>query len=288
MVIVMRSAAADLSDLLHERQPLSKAESSLLSRMAESGKNIFTLKHVTELGVSYEKAKLMVNRLTAKGWLIAISRGTYLIVPLEAGVEGKYSEHEFVIASHLVEPYYIGYWSALQYHGLTEQVPVTVFVVTTRRVKNRSRVILDSRIRIVTVVERKFIGFDGVLISNSRVNISDKAKTIADCLDHPEYCGGIVEAAKALWAARESVGVGDVAEYGRRMGNSTILKRLGYLAELMDLETPEVVINRLLRDIGKGYSLLDPLGKREGRHSTRWNLILNVPEESILEWRRGF
>jgi predicted transcriptional regulator of viral defense system len=256
--------------------------------MAESGRSIFTLKDVTGLGIPYEKAKLIVNRLTAKGWLIALSRGGYLIVPLEAGVEGRYSEHEFVIASHLVEPYYIGYWSALQHHGLTEQMPATVFVASTKSVKKRIRVILDSRYRIVTVVEHKFFGFEGVTVANSTVSISTKAKSIADCLDHPEYCGGIDEAAKAIWAARDGVSVAEVADIGRRMGNSAILKRLGFLAELLDLGTAEALIDRLHRDIGKGYSLLDPLGRREGRHSTRWGLILNVPEESILEWRRGY
>lgn len=284
----MALAARDLPARLHVRQPLSKAESSLLSRMAESGRSIFTLKDVTGLGIPYEKAKLIVNRLTAKGWLIALSRGNYLIVPLEAGVEGRYSEHEFVIASHLIEPYYIGYWSALQHHGLTEQMPVTVFVATTKSVKKRIRVILDSRYRIVTVVEQKFFGFDRVTVANSTVSISTKAKSIADCLDHPEYCGGIDEVAKAIWAARDGVSVAEVADYGRRMGNSAILKRLGFLAELLDLGTAEALMDRLHRDIGKGYSLLDPLGRREGRHSTRWGLILNVPEESILEWRRGY
>ena len=284
----MGSAVSDLPSHLHMRQPLSKTESSLLSRMSERGKNIVTLKDATELGIPYRNAKLIVSRLMGKGWLIALSRGTYLIVPLEAGVEGRYSEHEFVIASHIVKPYYVGYWSALQYHGFTEQVPATVFVVTTRHVINRSRVILDSRYRIVTVAEKKFFGFNGVMLANSTVNISDKAKTIADCLDHPEYCGGIGEAAKALWTAREGVGVADVADHGCMMGNSAILKRLGYLAELLGLETPKAVMDRLRVDIGKGYSLLDPLGRREGRHSTGWGLILNVPEESILEWRRGY
>jgi len=284
----MVSTEIDLPARLHVRQPLSKAESSILSRMAESGKHIFTLKDITELGITYEKAKLTVNRLTAKGWLIALSRGTYLIVPLEAGVEGRYTEHEFVIGSHLVEPYYIGYWSALQYHGLTEQVPVTVFVVTTKRVKKRSRIILDSRFRIVTVAERKFFGFDRAHIANSAVNVSDRAKTIVDCLDHPEYCGGIGEASKALWAIRDSVGVSKVAEYGRMMGNSAILKRFGYLSDLLGLEIPDAMMGRLYKDIRKGYSLLDPMGRRAGRHSTRWGLILNVPEENILEWRRGY
>jgi predicted transcriptional regulator of viral defense system len=256
--------------------------------MAEMGKNIFKLKDITEFDIPYRNAKLIASRLIRKGWLTPLSRGTYLIVPLEAGVEGRYSEHEFVIASHLIEPYYIGYWSALQYHGLTEQVPVTVFVVTTRHVIDRSRVILDSRYRFVTVAEKKFFGFGRVLVANSAVNVSDKTKTIADCLDHPEYCGGISEAAKALWVARDVVSVDGIVDYGFRMGNSAILKRLGYLAELLGVEMPENVLDRVRGKIRKGYSLLDPLGKKEGRHSTRWGLIVNVPEESILEWRRGY
>jgi len=284
----MATVTSDLPAHLHVRQPLSTTESSLLSQMAEMGKNIFTLKDITEFDIPYRNAKLIASRLIRKGWLTPLSRGTYLIVPLEAGVEGRYSEHEFVIASHLIEPYYIGYWSALQYHGLTEQVPVTVFVVTTRHVIDRSRVILDSRYRFVTVAEKKFFGFGRVLVANSAVNVSDKTKTIADCLDHPEYCGGISEAAKALWVARDVVSVDGIVDYGFRMGNSAILKRLGYLAELLGVEMPENVLDRVRGKIRKGYSLLDPLGKKEGRHSTRWGLIVNVPEESILEWRRGY
>lgn len=284
----MTTVTSDLPAHLHVRQPLSTTESSLLSQMAEMGKNIFKLKDITEFDIPYRNAKLIASRLIRKGWLTPLSRGTYLIVPLEAGVEGRYSEHEFVIASHLIEPYYIGYWSALQYHGLTEQVPVTVFVVTTRHVIDRSRVILDSRYRFVTVAEKKFFGFGRVLVANSAVNVSDKTKTIADCLDHPEYCGGISEAAKALWVARDVVSVDGIVDYGFMMGNSAILKRLGYLAELLGVEMPENVLDRVRGKIRKGYSLLDPLGKKEGRHSTRWGLIVNVPEESILEWRRGY
>jgi predicted transcriptional regulator of viral defense system len=256
--------------------------------MSERGKNIFTLDDVTEYNIPYMNAKQIVSRLIRKGWLKSLARGTYLIVPLEAGAESKYSEHELVIASHLIEPYYVGYWNALQYHGLTEQVPVTVFVVTTRNVIDRSRVILDNKYRFVTIAEKKFFGFGRVLVANSAVNISDKAKTIADCLDHPEYCGGISEAAKALWASREGVRVDDVVDYGVKMGNSAVLKRLGYLIELLGVGAPKSVLDMVHGSIKKGYSLLDPLGKREGRHSTRWGLIVNVSDESVLEWRRGY
>ena len=40
--------------------------------------------------------------------------------------------HNFLIAVHLVEPYYIGYWSAHNHHGLTEQIPRTTFIATTK------------------------------------------------------------------------------------------------------------------------------------------------------------
>jgi predicted transcriptional regulator of viral defense system len=269
------------------RRSLSKTESNLLSQMSEKGKNIFTLNDITETNIPYTNAKQIASRLIRKGWLKPLSRGTYLIIPLEAGTEGKYSEHEFVIASHLIEPYYVGYWSALQYHGLTEQVPVTVFVVATKHIIDRSRVIFDNRYRFVTVAEKKFFGFDRVIIANSAVNVSDKAKTIADCLDHPEYCGGISEVAKALGASR-GVELDKVVDYGVRMGNSAVLKRLGYLTELLGVEVQKDVLDRMHRGIKKGYSLLDPLGRREGRRFTRWGLIVNVSDEGVLEWRWGY
>ena len=75
--------------------------------------------------VSYNEAKKIANNLIHKRWLDRLTTETYLIVPLAAGETGEYTEHEFVIASHLAEPMYITYWSALSYHVLTEQVPTT-------------------------------------------------------------------------------------------------------------------------------------------------------------------
>jgi len=39
-----------------------------------------------------------------------------------------YTTHEHLIAAHVAEPMYIGGYSALSHHGLTEQVPLTVYV----------------------------------------------------------------------------------------------------------------------------------------------------------------
>jgi len=269
------------------RTGLSKRESQLLSSLAEARKNIFTLNDIrAKLGCSYVNAMKIANRLVKKKWIILLSRGKYLIVPLSAGVESKYTEHEFVIASNLVNPYYIGYWSALNHYGFTEQTPFTVFVVTTRRLKNRK--VLDVDYRFVTVNKKKFFGFSQVAVSNSMVNISDKEKTIADALDHPEYCGGIAEVTKCLWNARNELSFGKLVDISLKMGNTTILKRLGYLSEILEIKLPEGVPSKISSNLGEGFSSLDPMASKEGKHYSRWNLLLNVSKDSLLEWRRGY
>ncbi len=269
------------------RAGLTRNETLLLSSLSEKGRTIFRLKDVSEeLKCSYEYAKVLVNNLAKKKWVLVLRRGVYLIVPLSAGVEPKYTEHEFVIASHLVSPYYIAYWSALNFHGLTEQTPFTVFVATTKRAKSRE--ILNTRYSFVTLGSRKFFGFVPTAVGAYKVNLSDREKTLADALDHPEYCGGISEVAKCLWNAKDKLSPETVVKYAERMKNTAIMKRLGYLAETLDIGIDAKTLSRMKRAIAPGISPLDPTMPRKGSYTTKWNLMLNVSKGALEEWRRGF
>ena len=84
------------------RAGLSRNESVLLSSLSEKDKTIFKLEDViAELKCSYTYAKVLANNLARKKWVIVLRRGVYLIVPLSAGTESQYTEHEFVIACTL-------------------------------------------------------------------------------------------------------------------------------------------------------------------------------------------
>jgi predicted transcriptional regulator of viral defense system len=229
---------------------------------------------------------VLANNLTKKKWVIVLKRGVYLIVPLSAGTKSQYTEHEFVIASHLVSPYYIAYWSALNFYGFTEQTPFTVFVATPRRIKNRE--VLNIKFNFVTLSKRKFFGFEPTGVSTYKINISDREKTLADALDHPEYCGGIPEVAKSLWNAKEAVSIEKIAGYAERMGNCAIVKRLGYLVESLDMDVDLEVLSKLRGMISQGMSALDPARPKKGMYNTRWNLLLNISEETLEELRRSF
>ena len=110
------------------RRTSSDRESRVLSELSYKNKSVFTLDDIKKL---VDKPKNFLDQLTRKKWILRIRRGVYIITPLEAGEEGadSYTVHSFVIASLLTRsrPYYIGYASALNYHGFTEQTPSAVY-----------------------------------------------------------------------------------------------------------------------------------------------------------------
>jgi len=277
------------------RAGIGKKSSRLLSELAENNKSIFTIDDAVEIlkraefrrrnsgvlkrrSLSTEKKSSvtkLLHDLTRNKWLFRLSRGKYLILPLEAGVKPEFTEHEFIIASKLIEPYYISYWSALNYYGFTEQVSKTVFVATIKR--KREMNLLGLKIKFVTVKENKFFGFKKNLVNNHPVNIAEKEKAIVDCLDLPRNCGGITEIIKAVDSAKEELDLKKLEDYAKKMKNQAIINRLGYILELLDIETK-------LKP-GKHYVFLDPLIKNKIGHNAKWKIIENIPKKDLLSWR---
>jgi predicted transcriptional regulator of viral defense system len=262
------------------KQGLSRREALALTRLAGQNRNIITISDIQDaIDVSYDDAKKIANNLVHKQWLDRLKSGTYLIVPLVAGETGEYTEHEFVIASALVEPMYIGYWSALNHHGLTEQLSRTVYIVTTERAQERD--IHGVTYRPVTVTEQKFFGYQPTAVGSNQVNISSIEKTLVDCADHPEFCGGIGELAKAMQNAVDTRCSWDcVVEYLRRVGNGAATKRIVYLADQLDITLPEY--EDLVEKFTTGYPLLDPTRAATGTRDSTYQLRLNTTPESVF------
>ena len=262
------------------RQGLSTRESRLLARLAGAGHQIISVDDIeTTLEVPPNTAREIASRLTEKGWLDRLFPGTYLIVPLTAGEEAVYTTHEYLIAAHVAEPMYIGYYSALSHHGLTEQVPRTVYVVTPTRAQSRE--IHGVPYRVTTVTERKFFGVEPTSIEGTTVQVSDLEKTLVDCADHPEFCGGLRELATAMRTADErGCDWVTVGEYLERLDNGAATKRIVYLADQLGIDLP--AREELVASFTSGYSLLDPTRPDNGSTDSTYRLRINV-EPATLE-----
>jgi len=242
----------------------------LLNKLAR--KKIFTIDEAAKMtGIDRNTLKVLLSRLEKRGWVERIEKGKYIIIPLGAE-KGEYTLHEFIIGSLLVKPSAIAYWSALNYHGFTEQISSTVFVQTTARKKKQDLRIFGVRYKIVRIKPEKFFGIEKVWIEEFQVSITDREKTVIDCLDKPRYCGGIIEVAKAF---REELDTEKLREYALRMNNSAVIRRLGYLCDYfgvgIDLPKPET----------RNYILLDPTMPREGHVDSKWKVIINVELEGL-------
>ena len=259
--------------------------SNLLTELSRQGKRLFTIEDAARVyGKSNGRLQKTLFTLVKRGWLQRLEKGKYLILPLEAGREGEWTEHEFIIASHLIEPYYVGFRSALNYYGYTEQISRTVFIASTRRKLRPTLEVSGVTYRFVYMNERKFFGATQVTLDGYPVNISDRQKTIVDCLDQMGYSGGILEVAKALAYGRDELDFVKMAEYARRNGNRAVIQRLGYLLETLDVGIDEAI--NLLRDsTSNSYTSLDNLASPKGRYIERWKILVNVPENELLQWK---
>ncbi|MBN1137319.1 MAG: hypothetical protein JXM73_12090 [Anaerolineae bacterium] len=272
--------------MMAQKRTLGPTETLLLNRLAAAGQIIFsTAQARAALGNGGQDVNKLLYHLARKRWLLRLEKGKYLLLPLEAGMEGQYSVHEFAIAAHLVQPYAIAYASALSYHALSDLLPHTVLVATTRRRAEVTIEELGLRFQFITLSTRKFFGSQTLMIEEQPVQITTPSKTLVDGLDRLDLCGGIVELAKGLY--RYTTEGGDCAQLtadALRLGNRTVFKRLGYLTEVLGLEI-ETWQERWRAEVSTGETLLDPRYGRRGPYHAGWNLRLNVEKERLLEWQ---
>lgn len=268
------------------KKGLSKKETQILAKLSSSGKRFITIEDIENtVDCSHDNAKRIASDLSKKKWLERVERGKYLIVPLEAGEKGLYTEHEFLIASQLMKPYYIGYWSALNFHDLTEQVPYTVFVATTKRKKDLDLHGVDYKF--VTLTESKFFGFEEYSFAGGAVKISSPEKTLIDSLDHLKYSGGLEEVSKAFANAEGEISREHLVECAVKLDNGSVLKRLLYLLDLLEIELSKKLREKLKDNFTTGFALLDPTKKDTGTLRRKWRVKINVPEEKIIKWSKG-
>lgn len=260
------------------RRGLSERESQALARLTSQHNEIFRINELADaLDTTYDSAKTTAARLENNGWVTRLKPGVYLVVPLAAGENSQYTAHEFVIASHLVDPMYVGFWSALGFHGFTEQVPRSVFVATTKRLQDRP--VHDVEYYLITLAERKFFGAEQFAIGGHTVSIATPEKTLADCADLPQHCGGIRELAKGIRSGPDGYDPEVLMEYARRIGNGAAIKRLVYLMDHYEIPVPDR--ERIEAAFTQGTSPLDPTRSTKGTYAPEYRLYVNVPDEEL-------
>ena len=232
-----------------------------------SKKKAFTIEDAEQIShANKDVLKVILSRLEKKGWIERIEKGKYIIIPLGAE-KGKYTLHEFVLGSYLVDPCIISYWSALNYYGFTEQIPRTVFIQTTSRKKHQEVTIFGIPYKIIRIKGEKIFGTKKEWFEETKINLTNREKTIIDCLDKPQYAGGIIEVAKAL--RTEEYDKKTLIKYAKKINNTGVIRRLGYICDFLQIPINLPTVKT------RNYLKLDPILPASNKLNAKWNLIIN-------------
>lgn len=227
------------------------------------------------LEIDADTAAKRLSRWAQYGWLRRVRRGLYIGVPVEAANPESWSEDPLVVAAEVWPCYFTG-WTAASEWALTDQVFRTTVLKTTARVRAASVRLLDHEYLISSVSQGDMgWGVKSQWRSESRLRFADQARTVIDILDSPKLGGGMRHGAEILAAYLDEHDPTTLIEYGDRLGNRAVFKRLGYSIEALGKNLPDVV--HVCRErVSAGISALEPDGPADGHIVTRWNLRVNV------------
>jgi predicted transcriptional regulator of viral defense system len=257
---------------------INRENRALLERLHREAPSPFDAKQAAAvLGLAPDRTRRLLAYLARRGWLSRVRQGLYVPVPLDSRRPGEWTEDPWVVAERTFNPCYVGGWSAAQHWGLTEQLFRTLVVVTARNVRGRDPVIQGTHYRVTVRSEEKLFGLTPVWRERVRVSVSDPTRTVIDVLDDSTLGGGIRTVADMLYEylMGESRDDERLIEYGDRLGNRAVFKRLGYLLEHQRIDPGSLVASCLTRR-SAGLVTLDPSVHAKGRILRRWGLRVNV------------
>jgi predicted transcriptional regulator of viral defense system len=227
--------------------------------------------------IDHARAARLLRHLAEQGWIARVQRGLYTTVPLEAEDPEHWAADPWAIAAAALGPGYVGGWTALHHWDLTDQLFNSTLFVTSRPVPRRQRTIGAARFELRHRPERALFGTRRVWRDGTPVPVSDRERTLVDCLDDPYLGGGLGHSVEALRTFAEGADHdwNRFIEYGDRLGNRTVFKRLGYVVETLRL-ADDSLVHACLERVSAGTGMLDPARPADGPTVARWGLRLNA------------
>ena len=262
---------------------ISTQSNELLSYFNRQNKSCFDYSEVfNALPDSKDGAvRELLSDMTKRGLLMRLKDGVYYIIPYEANSE-TFMPDWHLIAEHLVNDadYYIGYYSAMQIHNLITQPSLKEQIVVSKQIRPSEIKIKNVPFQFIYYNNKHFFGAKKIWIDNfNKVLCSDLEKTIIDCLFKPDYAGGIVEIARAIYISRDIIKFETLLDYTKKFESQAVIKRLGFLLETLNIN------NKIIEEFQKvktaSYVILDTELPKTGKRVSRWSIQQNLETETI-------
>lgn len=262
----------NLSDYIKERLSLEEYSFSRHELVNSSQKNTTALQNE-------------LSHAVAKGDIIPLRKGFYLIIPPRYSKQGKlpiqlYCEKLF---KSLNRPYYIGLYSAAKFHGASHQQIQRDYIITPKpTLLDITKGTIDLRFFTTAHWPDK-----NILIKKSDAGtfkISDPILTAVDLIHYQNKLGGLNRMLPVIEELIEEMNSSDLQDLLTWYPSRSSLQRLGYVLERLEADNS---LLETLFDYFKSIKyypvLLSPKTKQKaGAVLNEWKVDVNIKLESDL------
>lgn len=196
-----------------------------------------------------------------------------LITRIEKGKYCRiYIRDKFIIGSKIIEGGVISHQSALALHEIDYDTPGEVFISSCHQ-KN-SKTLFGTQYKFIRIRPHKNFGAINRYSNNCEFKVTDLEKTILDCFDLPQHVSSyskLLEKTQDLYLDQKKL-----FEYGLRMKNLSVLKRLAFLFEQSNPLKYSFFLKKVESIMNQKYTLLVPGGIEKGPFNNKWHVRNNL------------
>lgn len=239
-------------------------------------KPIFSVQDIADRYEKISGARSAIKSLVRQGMAVKIRNNMYTCI---SGETGNSVANRFQIASSITSTSYITHHSALEYYGVTDQVFHEVYVAS---LKPFSEFDFDGySFRYVHSSH-----LDGVETPpmSGNIRITDKERTIIDCINDMDKIGGIEEIIACILNLKK-LREGILLRYLAIYNNQFLYQKAGYLLSKNQkiLGLSDEFFKVCLEKIGKSKRYLSS-DYKNGKYDSTWQLVI---PEAIYSMKNG-
>jgi predicted transcriptional regulator of viral defense system len=203
-----------------------------------------------------------INKLTKQGWLKRIKKGVFVMSDLST--RGTLAVSHKAVVNILVEEAYISFETALQHHGLYDQLGININAVSLKQYKTTT--IDRITYNFIKTQPRYFYGWDTHDIDGQAVKIASIEKALIDLIQfHRNRYSTDLVLEKTL-AFNNDIRLQRLVEYALK-ANLATQRIMGFLMDCADLDSSQLqtaVMNR--------QSVSSISNSEDHRYNHKWKL----------------
>ncbi len=214
---------------------LSAKQSELLENLIVKYGQIVTADQIFDQAAvywDYKQAKNLATKLVQNGWLIRIKRGLYAISDLSS--RGFLSLSPCIVANLLVADSYVSFESALQHHGMFDQLTDNTVSVATKMYKSVN--LNGMEYSFIKTKPDNYFGWQEVKVNSYNARIATPEKALIDMISFHRSQYSIDLVIETLQEHEDDLDLARLNEYLTKCSTTTI-KIFGLIFDLLELNS---------------------------------------------------